>query len=344
LSKEEQKASGKPVLEEAEEVASGQLEASSSQQRLDVTKLYDLNSHMVAVVDDIAGQTPEEGLLSPTAQAEFVEVTSKKAHKEKVRKEKEEQRREEKRMEEQRKKKKPSTIKGQSDRPALSANKPYSAWSATEERESGEVWNAAPGSHLKPGTIAPTAAVSMPWVPTSLPAPTFGLGKGGVPAGEPTKAAVPHTAELVTSTDADMYSLFGRVPSHYLPFSPSSVPTMLDAAVDSTIGTVTSPRTVTSHTPLIMDPIDVLNTGLAEVQSLPTDEKTDTSKTLPPRLKSGAGRGRGAGQKGAGDRRDKKRGKPDRVHVGRQDRHHQPGTEVCGACIAFQCHYSHHTL
>lgn len=347
--REEQKKSDKsqPIVEgpSTEESSSG-LEASSSQQKLDVAKLYDLNSHMVAVVDDIAGQNPEEGLLSPTAQAEFVEVTSKKAQKEKVRKEKEELRREEKRMEEQ-KKKKASTSKGQSsglEKSVLSANKPYSAWSATEERDCGEVWNAAPGSQLKtiPGTIAPAAAVPMPWVPTSLPTGTFGLGKGGVPPGEAAKAAVPHTAELVTSADADVYSLFGRPPGHYLPFSPSSAPTMLDAAVDSTIGTVTSPRTVTGHTPLIMDPslpLEVLDDGLADVQALPAEVKADnmppqtrtTSRTLPPRLKPGAGRGRGSGQKGAGERRDKRRGRPDKDHVGRQDRQFQSGIaqEVC---------------
>ena len=339
MKEEQKKGDGKlqpSAVEEGqgkEETAGEGVEASSSQQKLDVAKLYDLNSHMVAVVDDIAGQNPEEVLLSPTAQAEFVEVTSKKAQKEKVRKEKEEQRREEKRMEDQRKKKKPAVGRGQSggvDKSAgVSMNKPYSAWSTTEERDSGDLWDAAPGSQLKamPGTIVQAAAVQMPWpVPTDLPTTAFVLGKGGVSSGEAPKAAVPHTAELVSSADAtDVYSLFGR-PGPYLPFSPSSAPTMLDAAVDSTIGTVTSPRTVTSHTPLIIDPslhLEVLETGLSEVQPIRVDVKTDgvgSSRTLPPRLKVGAGRGRGGVQKGMGERRDKRRGRPDKDHVGRQAR------------------------
>ena len=57
---------------------------------------YDLNSHKVAIVDDIdRGQGSEEGRVSPSAHGEFVEVTSKKSLKERQRKEKEEQKRQE---------------------------------------------------------------------------------------------------------------------------------------------------------------------------------------------------------------------------------------------------------
>lgn len=317
--------------------SSSLLEGSGSLQKFDVSR-YDLNSHKVAIVDDIGRQHAEEGVVSPTEQADFVEVTSKKVMKERLRKEKEEQRKEEKRMEDQRRKNKSKT-QGGVERSSSSVNKPYSAWS-TSEANASEPWNAAPGSHLKAGQSVGVNKV--PWVPTTA---GFALGKGGIGGA---KAAMPHTAELVSSTsDTDViathYSLFGLYPH----FTPSTAPTMLDAAVDSTIGTVTSPRTVTSHSPHIIDqltplplenplasvespfvetipasePVPVLSAGLKPVENVHPQVH---SKGLPPRLKSGAGRGRGSGQRGGGgvaERRDKRRGQ-----VGRSEKH--PSSEV----------------
>ena len=338
-------------------------ESSGSLLKFDVSK-YDLNSHKVAIVDEIGSQNLHDGPLSPSVQAEFVEVTSKKTQKEKMRKEKEEQRKEEEKLkwEEQKKKRKNTPIMSQGgvEKPDLSpANKPYSAWS-TSESKSEEIWSAAPGSHLKPvGSQGPWV---LPILPTSVP---FGIGSVGE-----SKAAMPHTAELVSS-DADIisshYSLFGTLLPVYTPFSTvPSTTTMLDAAVDSTIGTVSSPRAVASHTPLIIDPssagIDspiqpsVESSSLSESNttkllppshtSLHADVKPKNStkplgdslhtrdqmsggisKNLPPRLKPGSGRGRGSGSTGGNERRDKRKGRPEKEHVGTSEK--VPPVKVC---------------
>ena len=339
--------------------SSSLVESSGSVQKFDVSR-YDLNSHKVAVVDDIGGQTLEEGLLSPTAQDEFVEVTSKKAQKEKIRKEKEEQRREEKRLEDQRKRKKAAPTRNQGGVEKVSSNKPYSAWSTTEGKDSSEAWNAAPGSQLKTTTVLglPSSQAAPQW--REVPATGFSLGAteggGGGGTGGEAKAAMPHTAELVTSTESSMnpstlipssYYLFG-----YSPFSPAT--TMLDAAVDSTIGTVTSPRALSAHTPLLLDPPSlslenplvpetlsatelVANSPSRQAPQLPTGSKApgenlppqQSSKGLPPRLKAGAGRGRGAGPKGGATERRRK-GRFEKDQVGKQDRQYQnaPSNEV----------------
>ena len=205
--------------------------------RTDFTK-YDLNSHKVAIVDDInRGQGLEEGRISPSAQGEFVEVTSKKSQKERQRKEKEEQKRqeEERRKDENKKKRKQGQPRSgsagassSSDREKTqqyqftgSSSKPYTAWMlggptgsvhiVTEE----ELWDtdetlqshlpavsAAPGSHLK-HQPAPGAQPTQPQVqttPLQQPSPSQHVWPVEAP-----KPGVPHTAELVTSD----YSLFG---------------------------------------------------------------------------------------------------------------------------------------
>ena len=347
------------------------IESSGSMQKFDVSK-YDLNSHKVAIVDDIGSHGVEEGHLSPSSQAEFVEVTSKKTMKEKKMKEKEELQRkeEEKRLEEQKRKKKNTSTKLHASKDKAvsmsSTNKPYSAWSTSENKPESEVWSAAPGSQLKLN-VAPTSTM---WTVPSLPSSNYDIGRGaastGSGAGRDSKAAMPHTAELVSSdtTDITPYVLFGT--RLYSPFSSSVAPTsMLDAAVDSTIGTVTSPRAVTSHAPLIMDapasnlpptdPLPPVDTSLSETgsikpprPSLPSDSKVKDQVTtpgkmdieevqsqeqnsgginaaLPPRLKSGSGRGRGAGQRG--DRRERKKARLERDQVGKSDREQIPKTE-----------------
>lgn len=381
VNKEEGGMAGEAEESTSTSTSTGMLESSGSLQKFDVSK-YDLNSHKVAIVDDIGRQNPEEGLVSPTEHADFVEVTSKKSQKEKMRKEKEEQRKEERRVEDQRKKKKPNTARTPYgvDKPSLSANKPCSAWSTSEGKtDSAEVWSAAPGAQLKAGQ----SQQQVPWVPTTTTLPPgsggFGLGKGGG-TGDP-KAAVPHTAELVgsTSSEADMlsgssrYSLFGFA-TRYPHFSPAmsagTAPTMLDAAVDSTIGTVTSPRTVPSHhTPHIMDqltsalPLDgsplpaAVESPLSETLStapdptssapLPAEVKhvTDTqqshAKGLPPapRFKSGTGRGRGTGQRGGmsfADRRERRKG-GGREQVGRSEKQINVTTNEVGRMWCALC-------
>ena len=205
--------------------------------RTDFTK-YDLNSHKVAIVDDISrGQGLEEGRISPSTQGEFVEVTSKKSQKERQRKEKEEQKRqeEERRRDENKRKRKQgpprsgSAGASSSDREKTqqhqftgsSDSKPFSAWMMAAPSGSvhivseAELWDtdealqshlpavsAAPGSHLKHqpalGTNPPQAQLQA--TPLQQPSPSPHVWPMEAP-----KPGVPHTAELVTSD----YSLFG---------------------------------------------------------------------------------------------------------------------------------------
>ena len=195
--------------------------------RADFNK-YDLNSHKVAIVDDISrGQGSEEGRVSPSIQGEFVEVTSKKSQKERQRKEKEEQKRqeEERRKDDNKKKRKPGPSRGGSAGPGsershhqtATNNKPSTAWSTRPTGSApvgdGELWDtdetlqshlpavsAAPGSHLK-HTSAP---------PTQAPPPSQSVqpAVSSVWPVDAPKPGVPHTAELVSSSTSD-YSLFG---------------------------------------------------------------------------------------------------------------------------------------
>lgn len=208
--------------------------------KTDFTK-YDLNSHKVAIVDDInRGQGLEEGRISPSAHGEFVEVTSKKSQKERHRKEKEEQKRqeEERRRDENKKKRKQGQPRGGSagasssslDREKTqqhqftsSSNKPFSAWMMEVTATSGsshivrdeELWDtdetiqshlpvviAAPGSQLKHQPAPGVQPLQPQLQATPLQQPSPSPHMWPVEAPKP---GVPHTAELVTSD----YSLFG---------------------------------------------------------------------------------------------------------------------------------------
>ena len=209
--------------------------------KTDFTK-YDLNSHKVAIVDDISrGQGSEEGRVSPSAQGEFVEVTSKKSLKERQRKEKEEQKRqeEERRRDESKKKRKQGgppragSAGSSSDRSQhqTSGSKPFSSWmlSPAPIVTEGESWevdetlhshlpavSAAPGAqlkHLPPTTLPPTEQPPPPspqappqTTPIQSTQPQVSLSSSPSiwPVDAP-KPGVPHTAELVTSD----YTLFG---------------------------------------------------------------------------------------------------------------------------------------
>ena len=203
---------------------------------------YDLNSHKVAIVDNISrGQGSEEGRVSPAGQGEFVEVTSKKALKERQRKEKEEQKRqeEERRRDESKKKRKQGgppragSAGSSSERTQhqSSSSKPFSSWMTPIEGESWEidetlhshlpVVSAAPGAQLKhpPTTTQPAPMEQQPLPPTppsQAPPPTTPIqsqppqvasssSSSTIWPVDAPKPGVPHTAELVTSD----YTLFG---------------------------------------------------------------------------------------------------------------------------------------
>ena len=199
--------------------------------RTDFTK-YDLNSHKVAIVDDISrGQGSEEGRVSPSLGGEFVEVTSKKSQKERQRKEKEEQKRqeEERRRDENKKKRKQGPSRGgsggsgsdRSQHHMTGNNKPYTAWTMSGTTAvpigDGESWDtdetlqshlpavsAAPGSQLKhPPPPQPSTLPSQAPPPTP---PTQPPSSSSLWPVESAKPGVPHTAELVTSD----YSLWGN--------------------------------------------------------------------------------------------------------------------------------------
>ena len=223
-------------------VKDGKLDAIPSSSSLnhppktDFTK-YDLNSHKVAIVDDISrGQGSEEGRVSPSTHGEFVEVTSKKSQKERHRKEKEEQKRqeEERRRDEGKKKRKQgpprsgsagaSSEREKQQQSAGGSSKPFSAWmmgvaatpSGSTHITEGELWDteetlqshlpvvsAAPGSQLK-HQPAPTAHPPQA-PPQATPIQEPSLTSPHLWPIEAPKPEVPHTAQLVTSD----YSLFG---------------------------------------------------------------------------------------------------------------------------------------
>lgn len=221
--------------------------------KTDFTK-YDLNSHKVAIVDDInRGQSSEEGRVSPSSHGEFVEVTSKKSQKERQRKEKEEQKRqeEERRRDENKKKRKQGPSRsgsagGGSERgqqhTAAGNNKQFT-WTmggtggmpASVAVGEGELWDtdetlhshlpavsAAPGSqlkHLPPSSSATLPSQAPPPAQPIQPSPSSSMWPV-----ETAKPGVPHTAELVTSD----YSLFGGTSG------------LLSHAVDSTLPIATA--------------------------------------------------------------------------------------------------------
>ena len=330
------------------------VESSQSEPHHNPIKNYDLNSYKIAIADDINTHATSEEWPVPMDNEEFVEVTSKKAQKVRQRKEKEEQKKEEeKRLEEQkkRKKKKPSSNSAHGstvDRGASTSSKVHSTWSSVEGK-SDETWSAAPGSHLKSAQQSQLQqSQNSSWVPTALPASSFSLTGGSSSIGSvvndsgdlvrrssglgtsegDAKAAVPHTAELVSSSSA-IYNLFATYSSHFSPFSPSvasaASSSLLDQAVDSTIGTVSSPRTVDPHDSLPLENIladinsnstgltpdlsdDQPGKGIGEGLLLPPAD-SGVSVTMPPKPRP-VGRGRGSAARGMGGER--RRGKADK--------------------------------
>lgn len=266
---------------------------------------YDLNSSKVSIIDDIS--ITEEGRLSPTSQAEFVEVTSKKTQKEKQRKEKEEQRKhEEKRKEDEKRKRRMVSSKSSADN-SLSDNKPFSARSVSGvsvKPTDDHMW-AGPAmlsSSLEPQFPVTGADSLSPLLRTSAP-PAGCIGDNRLP-----KPAVLHTAELMSpplTLQDQNYSLF---PIFTLPYPPS-VSGMLDATIDSSIPVI-SPPTVSEG---ISVPVTAYDKSALEQKAEPkvskgsmTEEhKVNDSyrvvKNLPPRLKSQQGSaapvGRGRGNK-----------------------------------------------
>lgn len=183
---------------------------------------YDLNSHKVAIVDEIRNQPEEQESAS-----EFVEVTSKKAQKEKVKKEKEKQRQEvERRKEEedrQKKSRKSTPAKSPSHTSAQPLLKPSTAWGSKSEVDGGaqpSIWStatgtisstewhtplcpsssAAPGSQLKVSSTGPVSSLS--WHPN---VGVIGEGLQGKPA---TAITASQTSSSASSADNPSYSLF----------------------------------------------------------------------------------------------------------------------------------------
>ena len=299
---------------------------------------FDLKSPMVVIADEIGSHGTAGDWPSPTeAVGGFVQVTSKK-NKGKIRKEKEELRKEEEKRFEQQKgrKKKPAVTSGQAgvDRLTSSSIGPSNAWCSLDN----ESWNAAPGSQLK-STPQQWPMMSGTLVPRDdMSGRDTGLeGRGGV-----SKVAVPLNAGLVSGTSAgtEMYDLFNgmNLYSHFSPATTSTTSSMLDAAVESTIGTVTSPLAVASHTPLLMNnaltiprkqmlpevgaplasELQVASVGHRARDGLLITPDLLVSKNLPPYQKS-VGRDRGA-RVGAGDKRGRVKGKYDKDHGIRQER------------------------
>ncbi len=179
--------------------------------KTDFTK-YDLNSHKIAIVDDISrGQGSEEGRVSPAGQGEFVEVTSKKSLKERQRKEKEEQKRqeEERRRDESKKKRKQGgppragSAGSSSDRAQhqSSSSKPFSSWmlNPTPIVGEGESWEVDETlhSHLPVVSAAPGAQLKHP-PPTTQPAPM----EQQPPPPTPPSQAPPPTTPIQTQPQA----------------------------------------------------------------------------------------------------------------------------------------------
>ena len=210
---------------------------------------YDLNSLKVSIVDEIGSEFGEEAHLSPTAQAEFVQVTSKKTQKEKHKKEKEEQQKqdEEKRRHEEERSRRPRKSARPPDKPvpSQSSSKPLMAWGTTEPSTQSIFWGtgtagwsapllpaafAAPGSQLKSTDLVSNWPEGAGGLITNVGVIGDSLQSKGLLATPGNSKLLGTTAPLGSS-----YSLFGgefiRSPL------PASMPTssMLDAAVDSTM-------------------------------------------------------------------------------------------------------------
>lgn len=203
---------------------------------------YDLNCTRIAIVDNIGCHHIDDEPLSPSMDAEFTEVKSKKDKRERHKKEKEEQQKmeEQQKLEEerQRKSQKAQKFPRQAEKPTPVP--PTSAWgsggqkSISDALQGGGTWstaaastattwsstlsssNAAPGSHLKAAPITqgwqPSVIPPSSLLPDPLPPP----GGGGV------------------SMSASEWGILGGI--HATPVFPSTgggTGSMLDAAVVS---------------------------------------------------------------------------------------------------------------
>ena len=179
---------------------------------------YDLNSTKIAIVDDMEGQQQVEEVEDTD---EFVEVTSKKAQKEKVKKEREEQLKQE--LKEEKKNRRLATTKS-SDQ-TTTAQLPSTAW--TSKGETGEgpsphanIWSTTPDWNMAlrsaPGSAAPGSQLKES---SSWPAMAVGGGMGVGVIGEglaarPSATTLPsQTDHLTAATGNPSYSLFPTDPS-----------------------------------------------------------------------------------------------------------------------------------
>ena len=202
----------------------------------------------MSIVDEIGSEFGEEAHLSPTAQAEFVQVTSKKTQKEKHKKEKEEQQKqdEEKRRHEEERSRRPRKSARPPDKPvpSQSSSKPLMAWGTTEPSTQSIFWGTGSGwsAPLLPAAFAaPGAQLKSTDLVSNWPEGAGGLITNVGVIGDSLQSkgllATPGNSKLLGTTAplGSSYSLFGgefiRSPL------PASMPTssMLDAAVDSTM-------------------------------------------------------------------------------------------------------------
>ena len=307
-------------------------ETASSEKPSDVHKQqefakYDLHSSTIAIVDDIRG-TPDEA----ESAVEFVEVTSKKAQKEKVKKEREEQWRQSMAADEQRKNRKPVPAAKSSEETSLPL-KPSMAWSSKGE-DQNNIWStstAAPASDwgiIRHSTSVPGAEPAGSWVSASSSVGVI----GDTLQARSISTALSGQSELLPSSSG--YSLFSdySIPSLLSPGQYAGGGSMLNAAVNMKLsqehissGETTvlagQPPGVKKSAPLIkkeadlpqrktqvvQPPLSTQNTsspaGTRGEQSVPQGGGSRSfGSDLPPRLQSsrsagsGVGRGRGGGR------------------------------------------------
>lgn len=256
---------------------------------------YDLNSLKVSIIDDIGGEFREEAHLSPTAQAEFVQVTSKKTQKEKHKKEKEEQQKqdEEKRRHEEERNRRPRKSARPPDKPASSqsSSKPLMAWGTTNTSDpptqpmfwgaSSTVaanWSAPllPAAFAAPGAQLKTTDLSSNW-PEGAGSLKTNVGVIGDSLQSKGLLATPGGSELLGATAqlGGAYSLFGGgfVRSPLPPTMPTS--SMLDAAVDSTMPGLSEDalRSTSSKDSLVRTAVGT-SSGEKETQSTAASDET----------------------------------------------------------------------
>ncbi|CAI8013955.1 Long-chain-fatty-acid--CoA ligase 5 [Geodia barretti] len=210
---------------------------------------YDLHSSTIAIVDEIRG-VPDE----TESSVDFVEVTSKKAQKEKVKKEREEQLKQSLATDfrdDQRKNRKPAAAKS-SEQTTLPL-KPSMAWSSKGEDQSN-IWSTsspAPtsdwGTVIRPSTSAPGAELKEPaggWVAASY---SVGVIGDSLQARNISTALCGHSELLPSSAG---YSLFPdySISSLLTPGQYAGGGRMLNAAVNMKLSKehLTSEATVLS--------------------------------------------------------------------------------------------------